>query len=155
VDVSVTLASHRASWRYRGSRELQGWLDSQPWLRGGGTIHLQAGQVIDRELLLESLRRAVRSAGDAGYQPEVSPLPEGDSLVESMKAEFCHAAEADERRLADELGYRPRLIVAFATSAGNDLTRQAEQFSDRARPVASSGLIAPRYRATSSPERSS
>lgn len=136
MDFEVTLAGHRASWRYRGTRALREWLESQPWLRGGGGIILHVGESSDTDFLLDSLRRAVRAADDAGVTPDVHVTSIDDALIGSLKLEFCGSREASDRQLANECAFRPRLLVILTVYGGSELLRDAIGFSDRARKFA-------------------
>lgn len=136
MELPVTLNGHRAAWVYRGSRELGAWLESQPWLRGGGVVRLRLGTSTgDIDLLVDGLRRAVRGADEAGHQPVVASLPIVDKLVSTLQAELCGAAEADERRVVDECSFKHRLILCI-TESGGPIAAEARAFSDRARKVA-------------------
>lgn len=136
MELDVTIAGHRAPWRYRGSRALVEWLESQPWLRGGGTTLLHVGTAGDPDLLLRSLRRAVRAADDGGFQPDVLPLTVVNGLLESINTEFFGSPRVDDQRLADECSLRSRLVVVFTPLGGASLVRDATSFSDRARKIA-------------------
>lgn len=136
MDVHVTLGGHRAPWRYRGSTQLQEWLESQPWLRGGGCQLVQVGTSGDREILLDSIRCAVRAADDGGFAPRVPTLTVDERLVEFLKLEFCGSANASDRELADSCAIHPQLVVAFTSTQGTELLRDASVFSDRARKFA-------------------
>lgn len=136
MDLEVTLAGHRAPWWYRGSRALREWLESQPWLRGGGGIVLHIGTTGDPDLVLESVRRGVRAADDAGFTPEVRVVSIDEALLENLKLEFCGARDAPERQLVDECAYRPRLIIVMTATGGGGVLRDAIAFSDRARKLA-------------------
>lgn len=136
MDLSVTLAGHRASWRYRGTRDLRDWIESQPWLRGGGSVLVRVGQSGDLELFLDAARRAVRAADDSGYQPELVPVTVEETLVGTMKSQLCGNAQADDRELANECSYRPRVVAAVTAGGGGEIIGEAIAFSDRARKFA-------------------
>lgn len=136
MELPVTLTGHQASWVYRGSRELHAWVVSQPWLKGGGVTRVRLGANGDVDLLIDGLRRAVRSADEAGYQPLVASLTVADKLVPALHADLCGSAVVDERQIIDECSFKHRLFITLTESGGASLADQARAFSDRARKVA-------------------
>jgi hypothetical protein len=86
----------------------------------------------DVNLFVDGLRRTVRAADEAGYQPIVLPVTVGDRLVAALHAELCGGSDVDERRVVDECSFTHRLVVAL-TDSGGVVAAEARAFSDRAR----------------------
>ena len=78
----------------------------------------------------------MRSADEAGYHPDVVPLSVDERLIDACKLDLCGAADVDEKRLADECSYCPKLLVVFTSQGGGALLAEATAFLDRARKLA-------------------
>ena len=133
MDFPVVLAGHRTLWTFKGSHQLGSWLESQPWLKGGGVIQLAIGADGDVDLIVDSIRRGVRAADDAGHHPTVVPISIEGTLLKAMSAHMCGSEHADERQLIEECSYGHKLIVAVAPDTHGAVAREAVAFSDRAR----------------------
>lgn len=134
MDLPVTLAGHSATWTFHGSRDLDSWIESQPWLRGGGVVTIHLGPGTEFDTVVDALRRAVRAADDAGYQPTVLPLLVDDDIRSSLSEALCGSAAVPDRQLAEECAYKHKVIVALS-SDGGVAAREAAEFSDVARKL--------------------
>ena len=57
--MAVEIAGHRDNWQYWGARGLEEWLETAPWVNGGGVRCIHVATVSDRDLLVDIIERQV------------------------------------------------------------------------------------------------
>ena len=57
--MAVEIAGHRDNWQYRGARGLEEWLQTAPWVNGGGVRCIRVATASDRDLVVDLIERQV------------------------------------------------------------------------------------------------
>ncbi|HEX8912901.1 MAG TPA: hypothetical protein VF796_11115 [Humisphaera sp.] len=109
MDLSVTIASYRATWRACGAASWAAWLESRPWRDGGAAVAIRAGAEA-AATVADAARAAVTAACTAASYPHFL-----DVCPERLSADPMRA-------LASAAGYDP--AVAGAAADAIDVTRQ-------------------------------
>ena len=55
----VEIAGHREAWQYSGAEGLEGWLETAPWVRGGGLRRVRVSSVSDYQSVVDVIEQRV------------------------------------------------------------------------------------------------
>src|SRR5262249_22927673 len=126
VNLTVSLAGHTNVWRFRGSRQLEAWLASRPWLDRGGVRVVRVALGANVQEFADAAVRAIR-AEDGGRSHLRPQRLEPGRLTEGLEAAVAEALELPPRlgrrayldQVAHLMTIRPLVFLADAVRTRN------------------------------------
>ena len=116
LNLGITLAGHRATWRFRDSNLLDDWLSGQPWMRDGG---IRVVRIRDRDIEEDVLGGLSRSIWTADQLGDVQVKIFSDNhLVKGLRSAICRRLELATTSTAMSLhsaGFALRKPIVFVT----------------------------------------